>query len=170
MSHLWTVPRPDFWPHSCQPMAKPENTSGSPKTLRPGGPETPFPALSDKYFCQKGSVKWLSFHAWYLPLVLNAWEVSKGKRPCTNAIQPKTLSNTFLFADNLVQNLTLPQIQVSLVTLPSYLTKVLLFPSGTFWIIIIIYNIIFCRPLLSRSVIGNLSNLAVGRRRREINS
>ena len=53
---------------------------GPPKFLRPGGPETPFPALSDKYFCQKGkSVNWSSFHAclhaWYLPLVRNAWEV-----------------------------------------------------------------------------------------------
>ena len=37
---------------------------------------------------------------WYLPLVRNAWEVTKAKRkrPCTNAIQPETLGNGVLFA------------------------------------------------------------------------
>ena len=48
----------------------------------------------------------------YLPLVRNAWEVTKRKRPCTNAIQPETLGNGFLFAVFLVQTLTLSQIQV----------------------------------------------------------
>ena len=41
---------------------------------------------------------WSSFHAyhaWYLPLVRNAWEVTKRKRICTNAIQPETLGNIF---------------------------------------------------------------------------
>ena len=88
-----------------------------PKFLLPGGPEAPFPALSQiNISVKKDSVNWSSFHicfhACYLPLVRNAWEVTKRKRPCTNAIQPETLGNGFLFAIFLVQTLTLPQIQV----------------------------------------------------------
>ena len=56
-----------------------------PKFLRPGGPESPFPVLSDKYFCQKrfGKLIVISrlFSRLVLPLVGNAWEVTKRKRP-----------------------------------------------------------------------------------------
>ena len=31
VSNLWTVLHQDFWPHSSQPRAKPENTRGSPE-------------------------------------------------------------------------------------------------------------------------------------------
>ena len=111
-----TVPRRDFWPHSGQPRAKPRILGGPQKLLRPGSPETPFLALSDKYFCQKwlGKLIVISrlFSRLYLPLVRKAWEVTKRKRPCTNAIQPQTFGNGFLFAVFLVQTLTLTQIQV----------------------------------------------------------
>ena len=73
---------------------------GSPKFLRPGDPETPFPALSDKYFCLKRLGKF----------IVISWEVTKRKRPCTNAMQPEMLGNGFLFAVFLVQTLTLPKI------------------------------------------------------------
>ena len=90
---------------------------GLPKFLRPGGSETPFPALSDKYFCQKGSVNWSSFHAcfhaWYLPLVRNSWEVTKVVYLAQMQYSQKRLVMDFyLQFFFLVQTLTLPQIQV----------------------------------------------------------
>ena len=108
VSNLWTVPRRDFLPTSGQLSTKPENTRGPPKFLRPGRHETPFPTLSHKYFCKKRLSKLIVISC----LVRNAWEVTKRKRPCTNAIQPETLGNRFLFVIFLVQTLTLTQIQV----------------------------------------------------------
>ena len=84
--------------------------------MRPGGPETPFPTLSDKYFCQKRFGKLIVISRLFSRLVFTAgskcMEVTKRKIPCTNAIQPETLGNGFLFAVFLVQTLTLPQVQV----------------------------------------------------------
>ena len=65
---------------------------GPPKFLQPGGPETPFPALSDKYLCQKRFGKLIVISRLFSRLVFTAgsklWEVTKRKRPCTNGKAP----------------------------------------------------------------------------------
>ena len=119
MSNLWTVPRLDFWRIAVSRGRSPRIPGGPPKCLRPGGLETPFPALSDKYFCEKRFGKlivisrlfsrlfyrWLEMHG----RLLSAKDHAQMQY---SSIQPETLGNGFLFAVFLVQTLTFPQIQV----------------------------------------------------------
>ena len=108
VSNLWTVPRRDFWLQSGQPSAKPKNTRGAPKFFISSKNIN----ISYKYHInisvKKGLVNWSSshacFHAWYIPLVWNAWLNAKDLA--------QTLGNGFLFAVCLFQILTLTQIQV----------------------------------------------------------
>ena len=102
VSNLWTVPRRDFWPRGGQRRAKPKNTRGSRKFCDLEVLKHHFQHRQINISVKKCSVNWspfrACFHAWYLRLVRNAWEVTKCKRPCTNAIQPETLGNGVLFA------------------------------------------------------------------------
>ena len=127
MSNLWTVPRLDFWPRSGQSRANPENTRSCTRNFCDlESLKHHFQHSQINISVKKGSGNWSSFHAcfhaWYLPLFRNAWEVTKHKRPCSNAIQPETLGKWFLFAVFLVQTLTLLQIQVFRFLV--YLTKI----------------------------------------------
>ena len=129
VSNLWSTSS-GFWPHSGQPRAKPENTRGSPAIFCDlDALEHHFQHSQINISVKKGSVNWSSFHAWYLPLVRNAWEVTKRKRPCTNAIQPETLGSGFLFAVFLVQTSTLTPIQVKYFVTFFFLTKITLWDS-----------------------------------------
>ena len=114
VSNLWTVPCRDFWPRCGQPRAKPENSRGSPDLE---AWKHHFQHSQINISVPKCLVNWSSFHAWYLPLVRNAWEVTKRKRPCTNAIQLETLGNGFLFADFCLQLFAVEVYYVALVKL-----------------------------------------------------